>query len=135
MIQKAFLNKNITDSTSCILTHLYIKDSLISYTIRITGWDSLITLYSTKNDENDLYKLNTLVEHITNLRDRFLFWKENKKKIENRYKTKEEAQQFLDYLKEKDNLLFEKYVVKTFGNKKETFYRIVCKENVEDFEY
>ncbi|ATA67289.1 hypothetical protein CGC48_00830 [Capnocytophaga cynodegmi] len=129
MIQKAFLNTDRYNNNSCIVTDLDIYHKFITYSIKIfDGDDSSIALYSTiSDDENDLHKLNTLIEHITNLRDSFLFMRNNKEKIFKKYKTKKEAKRFFDFLKENDNLLFEKYKVKTFRKKKKTYYYIGLK--------
>ena len=119
MIQKAFLNtENICDD-SYIFTKLFLD---CRYEITISDCNNKIHLSS--NLYYNINTLNTFVDIFTNLRDTYIFLEENREKIIKNYRSKEEAQQFLNYLKEKYSNFFENYTIKTRNIRKETLYYI-----------
>lgn len=121
MVQREFLNLKDAELTSYILAKL--KSSGV-FSITITDCNNEIRLHDFDTPENNIYKLNTLVNVITNLRDAYVFLQENRKKIEKKHKTKEEAEQMLNQFKEKQPLLFENAVIRVTKSKKESVFYI-----------
>lgn len=120
---KKFLNDDTISYTSVIFTKI---NRYLEFEIAISDCQERVKLHQTSSCQNDIYKLNTLVQALTELRDDYVFLLENEEKADKEYTTREEAEQVLQQLKEAQPMFFEEVkVVEVNPNKKAKPYFIM----------